>query len=100
MGREDILIKVAVDFSAREDGGLRATSPDVPGLVLSSIDANALLSDVAPAIEHILKVNHGLDVEMRPLTEFRDYLVNRGVIPPKPGDDHKIIEFAGRPKVA
>lgn len=77
MGRDGYDILIAVDFQQREGGGLRASSPDVPGLILSSSNVDALLNDVAPAIEHILKMNYGLDVEMRPLTEFKTFLASR-----------------------
>ena len=100
MGKDGYDIKIAVDFSAREDGGLRATSPDVPGFLLSSANVTALIEDVAPALEHILKINHGIDVEMRPLTDAKDFLAKRGVIPApatmRPGK----VEFAGRLRAA
>ncbi len=80
MGKDGYWIKVAVDFHPREDGGLRATSSDFPELVLSSPDVDALLEDVAPALEHIMKLNHNIEIEMKPLTEAKDFLINRGVI--------------------
>lgn len=97
MDREGSWIKVAVDFHAREDGGLRAVSPDVPGLFLSGEDADAVLRDAGPAIEHLCRVNMGLDLEMHPLTSAREYLETQGVIRPGPGSR---VEFAGRPKAA
>lgn len=100
MGKDGFDIKVAVDFTTREGGGLRATSPDVPGLLLSSEDVDALLEDVAPAIEHILKINHDMDVEMRPLTSFRDHLEKKGVIPKPPITGPTVVEFAGRLRAA
>lgn len=93
-------IKVAVDFTKREGGGVRATSPDVPGLFLSSDDIDALLEDVAPAIEHILKINHGMDVEMRPLQRVRDFLEKQGVIPRRDMVVPAVVEFAGRQRAA
>lgn len=100
MGTEGYDIKVAVDFTAREGGGLRATSPDVPGLFLSSDDPDALLADVAPAIERLLKVNHGMDVEMRPLARVRDFLEKQGVIPRREMSVPSQVEFAGRQRAA
>lgn len=97
MDRQGSWIKVAVDFQTREDGGLRATSPDVPGLFLSGEDPDAILRDAGPAIEHLFKVNMGLDLEMHPLTSAREYLETRGVIRAKTSG---IVEFAGRPKAA
>lgn len=100
MGTDGYDIKVAVDFTAREGGGLRATSPDVPGLFLSSSDADALIADVAVAIEHILKINHGMDVEMRPLVRVRDILEQQGVIPRRDMITPTAVEFAGRQRAA
>lgn len=100
MGTNGYDIKVAVDFTVREGGGLRATSPDVPGLFLSSADIDALLADVAPAIEHILKINHGMDVEMRPLARVRDFLEQEGVIPRRNMIVPAVVEFAGRQRAA
>lgn len=100
MGEQGYYIKVIVDFYTREDGGLRATSKDVPGLILSSADPDKLLADIAPAIEHIMKINHNIDVEMKPLTPARNYLEKQGVIRPDPKQAHSTVEFAGRPKAA
>lgn len=100
MGKDGYWIKVAVDFHPREDGGLRATSSDIPELVLSSPDVDSLLEDVAPAIEHIMKLNHNIEIEMKPLTAAKDFLINRGVIN-KPDSKHpSVIEFAGYHRAA
>lgn len=42
----------------REDGGLRVESPDVVGLVLSHIDPEAVMRDVMPAIDALMRHNH------------------------------------------
>ena len=41
----------------RDDGGLRVTSPELPGLVLSHHDIHKLMSDVMPAIDMLVKSN-------------------------------------------
>lgn len=41
----------------REDGGLRVTSPEVPGLILSGADPREVLRDVAPAIDMLARHN-------------------------------------------
>lgn len=41
----------------REDGGLRITSPEVPGLVLSGEDPAEVMADVLPAIDALLRHN-------------------------------------------
>jgi hypothetical protein len=72
--------KLTVCFERRPDGGLRAYSDDVPGLVLSHADAGAVLDDVTTAIEVILshRLNSGIDVH--PLSELRDALSGGGSV--------------------
>ena len=41
----------------REDGGLRISSPDIPGLILSGADVRAVFRDVAPAIDALERHN-------------------------------------------
>jgi len=44
----------SVVFEERPDGGLRVYSDDVPGFFLSHPDRQAVLRDVAPALETII----------------------------------------------
>ena len=39
----------------REDGGLRITSPEIPGLVLSHPNPDTVMLDVIPAIDAITR---------------------------------------------
>jgi hypothetical protein len=48
---DGFMSRVTVCFERREDGGLRAYSDDIPGLVLSHSDPQKLLADVMPALE-------------------------------------------------
>lgn len=41
----------------REDGGLRVTSPEVPGLILSGADPHSVMRDVVPAIDALMRRN-------------------------------------------
>jgi hypothetical protein len=41
----------------REDGGLRVSSPDVLGLILSHRDPHAVMADVLPAISALVRHN-------------------------------------------
>jgi hypothetical protein len=41
----------------REDGGLRITSPEVPGLILSHADPAKVMADVLPAIDALMRHN-------------------------------------------
>jgi hypothetical protein len=53
-GMSKPLYKVRVQLEPREDGGLRAWSPDVPQLVLSSEDPALVFLDIPIALEVIL----------------------------------------------
>ena len=59
--------KVVVRLRRRSDGGLRAWSDDVPGLVLSHSDPAKVMADIAPALEVILAEMLGCEVTARPL---------------------------------
>jgi hypothetical protein len=62
--------KITVNLELRDDGGLRAYSPDVPGFVLSHPDGKALLADIQPALETILSAMWGVDVVASPLSSL------------------------------
>lgn len=72
--------KVIVRFERRADGGLRASSEDVPGFVLSHASADAVLSDVKPALEGILSHMLKARVEVEPLGKLRAELCEAGVM--------------------
>ena len=46
--------RVSVVFESRPDGGLRVSSPDVPGIVLSHSDPDLVMADVILALETII----------------------------------------------
>jgi hypothetical protein len=46
--------RISVVFEDSTDGGLRVYSDDVPGFMLSHSDANAVKSDVEPALKTII----------------------------------------------
>ena len=54
-------------FLRRDDGGLRATCEAIPGFYLSGKNPRAVMRDVGPAIERLMKHNSGIDVEVFPL---------------------------------
>jgi hypothetical protein len=76
--------KVTVCFESRPDGGLRAYSDDVPGLVLSSLNIDGVLEDVTEALKVILSYRLGTDIEVEPLGDIREALANNGIIPHRP----------------
>lgn len=67
-------VQVSVTLERREDGGLRAYSEDVPGFVLSHHDEQALLADIAPALEMILSAMFKAKVVTHRLVGVRDAL--------------------------
>jgi hypothetical protein len=73
--------KITVCFESRPDGGLRAYSDDVPGLVLSSMDVDGVLADVTEALKVILSDRLNVDIEVEPLADIREVLENRGIVP-------------------
>ena len=75
--------KLTVCFEARPDGGLRAYSDDVPGLVLSSPDIDGVLGDVTEALKIILSERLGANVEVAPLGDIREALESNGIVAPK-----------------
>jgi len=76
----DRTFKITVCFESRPDGGLRAYSDDVPGLVLSSTDIDGVLADVTEALSFILSEKMHGKVEVRPLEDIRSMLEDRGIV--------------------
>jgi len=58
-------LTIHVHVEKREDGGLRAYSDDLPGLVLSNKNADLVLQDIVPAIEMLVRQNFGLNLKFR-----------------------------------
>ena len=46
---------VVVSLEDRADGGLRVSSQDLPGLILSGSDADKVCNNIAPAIKALLE---------------------------------------------
>lgn len=55
-------LDVSLTVTRRDDGGIRVTSADVPGLLLSGSDPHRVWAVVGPGIERLLQTNRGLDV--------------------------------------
>ena len=86
--------KVTVSFERRADGGLRAWSDDVPGLVLSSSDVDGVLADVQSALTVILSERLCAEIEVMLLDDVREALEDGGVIDPAPSIVPEFREFA------
>jgi hypothetical protein len=76
--------KITVCFEPRDDGGLRAYSNDVPGLVLSSLDVDGVIEDVPAALSAILSERLGADINVEPLPDIREALEDNGIVVPRP----------------
>jgi len=72
--------KVTVCFEQRPDGGLRAWSDDVPGLVLSHTNVDGVLADVEEALKVILSHTFQRKVDVEPLGDIREALESNGVV--------------------
>lgn len=75
-----LLPNILVQFEDDEDGRRRVWSPDVPGFLLSHRDHDAVLADIAPALETILGERLGATVRVLPLQQResntqREYVV-------------------------
>lgn len=75
--------KLTVCFEQRPDGGLRAWSEDVPGLVLSHTDVDGVLDDVTAALKVILSHRFGAEIDVKPLDDIREILEQDGIVAPK-----------------
>ena len=69
--------KILVRFEKDEDGRLRVWSPDVPGFLHCHNDHEAVLADIAPALETILGERLGATMRVLPLQP----LAERGLPP-------------------
>lgn len=88
----DRILKVTVTFERRQGGGLRAYSSDVPGLMLSGDDSEAVFEDVIPALETLCKHNLKLNVHFLPLVDVKNALQECGFLPPSDAISH--LEYA------
>lgn len=87
--------KVTVCFEGREDGGLRAWSPDLPGFVLSHRNVDALLADVEPVLKELLRFQLETDVSVERLESLREALEDSGVVSPHaaPGEKKEYLAY-------
>lgn len=83
MPRRRRTFKITVCFESRPDGGLRAYSEDVPGLVLSNTDIDGVLEDVPAALSVILSERLKAEIEVEPLPGIREALEDNGIVAPK-----------------
>ncbi|HEY3696405.1 hypothetical protein [Phenylobacterium sp.] len=74
------IYKVRVSFEAREDGGLRVWSDDLPELVLSHANADKVIADIPRAMEVILSERLGAKVRVEELASLPPYGVPAGIV--------------------
>lgn len=78
--KDESAIRITVTFERRDDGGLYVYSDDLPGFVLSHLDAHAVVADIEPALAVFLSQKFSCAVSVRPLTELREALISDGMI--------------------
>src|ERR1019366_5781975 len=78
------VVKVTVTFEPREDGGLYVYSDDLPGFVLSHLDAHAVLADIEPALSVFLSGQLDRNIVVKKVTDLKEALIRDGVIDPVP----------------
>jgi len=89
--------KIVVHFERRGDGGVRAWCDEIPGFALSHSDADAVLSDVQPALDGLLTYQLGERIVTTPLGDIRSELERVGVIDPvRPGFIPEHVEYVAQ----
>ncbi len=78
------VVKVTVTIEQREDGGLFVYSDDVPGFVLSHLNAHAVLADIEPALSAFLSDKLDRSVIAKKVTDLREALIRDGALDPVP----------------
>jgi hypothetical protein len=81
---QTLVVRVTVTIEQREDGGLFVYSDDVPGFVLSHLDAHAVLADIEPALSIFLSDKLDREVVARGVTDLKEAMIRDGVIDPLP----------------
>jgi hypothetical protein len=99
MSTEKRYLKVTVTFERRDDGGLRAFSDDVPGFVLSHSNADAVVADVAPALQTMVSSILEAEVVIGELGTLRSELVDAGIID-GPAHEQFTREYVAEPVAA
>ena len=74
---------VVVDYSF-QDGYHVFTSKDVYGLLVASKEISKAITDLAPTIETLVRLNHGISVRADMTEEFGEFLLrSRGGASPR-----------------
>ena len=66
---------VKVDYSFRDDWHI-FTSTDVPGLYVTSKDAEEAFHDLPQSIALLAKLNDGVDCDVRPVPTYNEFVQN------------------------
>src|SRR4051812_2757930 len=81
---DSTVVKVTVTIERREDGGLYVYSDDVPGFVLSHLDAHGVLADIEPALSVFLSDKLDRSVIAKKVLDIKEALIRDGAIDPIP----------------
>lgn len=71
MGNSRYVGVVSVESTMRDGGYWVVKSEELPGLLLSGKVLPKLMADVPNVIKSLFKLNYGMDIEVRPVTEAR-----------------------------
>ena len=81
---EKSVVRVTVTMERRADGGLYVYSDDLPGFVLSHVDAHAVVADIEPALTEFMSAKFGEGMLVKPIQDLREALIADGMIDPVP----------------
>jgi hypothetical protein len=88
-------VKITVTIERRADGGLYVYSDDVPGFVLSHLDAHAVLADIEPALSVFLSDQLDREMVVRKVTGLKEVLIRDGAIDPVPRSSITRQDYVG-----
>lgn len=70
-----MISKTSIGVTYRSaDGWHVFESPELPGLCVASKDPEVAYNDVAPSIRALLKLDEGIDLQVRPEQPLREFL--------------------------
>lgn len=92
MGNDGIST-LTVTLHDREDGGLRVSSADLPGLILSAEDRHAVLNSIAPAIVALLEHRGFEGVTVKPAKSLSDMLNGKNPQDVDMHVQHFVVEY-------
>lgn len=91
---ENAALRISVTIERREDGGLFVYSDDLPGFVLSHLDAEAVLADIEPALSAFMSHMFKHNVAVKPMMGLREALIDGGILTSPGGRRYERRDYA------